>query len=358
MEDSDNISSISSLDGNRSEETLSIWEFSDNDLQSLSSSSSNSSDSSISSPTTDSNLSYNSNIDSPLSSLSNVNNLESFSDTCSSTSEEPDNLQSPSNNATNSKERTCTLSVEHDNSLVKSDVHRDDSTSDYSKSMKEVEDYHLNKLLYPVQELSLRRKRFILKKSSENKSDKDARKFNNDSKCGTRQEHHVTNTINSSLPKRYTESDFDKNGTSTDQEEQGLLEELASPTTADDFVVGDTKWVKSDSNYVSLDKSKVSLPKCSVSQDDGNIQTLEDLFTAKSLDLKHKGPNIILVDNVPLKSIPEVDFSKYASDMSKVVHSLIGMGLDGTYHQHLVDQTVMNATIHFDHLEYAPGRLL
>ncbi|XP_065896796.1 uncharacterized protein [Dysidea avara] len=387
-DDDDSSSNIEYDSSSQSEETLSIWGNSDNDLQSMSSSSS---DNSI--PSTSTNSNYVSIISSPLSSFSGISNsLESFPSTYNSVSETSNDLQSPPNpvdNLSQSEERSdvdCSLSTNHSDSSCVTDYDKDVTNGkDHSKSLEEaarISEYDSNKMLELAQEHPQKRtlqRRKVLQQSDGKKSEKGllkssksenvALKSTNTSTFRTRQERHVTNRINFS--KGFPGTDLNKNGTSVDEEEPSslisLLEELGGPfeelfssTTTEEIVSSDIT-VKSDVE-VTLSKLKVLLSEGLVSQDDGDIQTLEDLLAAKtkSLDLEHKDPDVVLIDKSPLRSICDVDFSKYESDMSKRVHSLIGLRLGGTFKQHLVvtnDQIVMNATMNFDLLEYVPGGL-
>jgi len=363
-----------------SSETSFIWRLSgssNNNLQSMSSNSSSSDNvDSISNTSTDSYLNDISDLSSPLSILSNT--LESFPDTCSSA---PNNLQSPSNSHLPQSKGSSvvvdnSLSTEHSDSFCLTDDDKEISTAkDQYKSLEEAErslGCDFNKFLELKREFQQRSK-----KNSGNKSEKGVLKSENvaleSTKAGTRQEHHVTNSINSSIVQKGSllDTELNKNGTCFSEEElNSLLEDdfLEESISSEESIVRDREWLKivssdiaakSDAD-VSLNKCKVLLSEGVASQDDGAIETLEDLLAAKtkSLDLEHKTPDMVLFEKSALKSVFDIDFSKYMSDVSKKVHSFISLGVDSTYNQHLVatnDQVVMHATLCFDDLQCAPG---
>ena len=397
-DDDEDDDSISNFECSSSSETSFIWRLSgssDNDLQSMSSNSNSSSNNvdSISNTSIDSYLNDISDISSPLSILSNTSNsLESFPDTCSSAS---NNLQSPSNShLPQSIGRSVvvdnSLSTEHSDSLCLTNDDKGISTAkDQYKSLEEAErslGCDLNKFLELRREFQQNKALKILKqskKNSENKSEKGVLKSENvtleSTKAGTRQEHHVTNSINSSIVQKGSllDTELNKNGTSFGEEEPNSL--LSMLEGLDDFpeefisseesVVRNREWLKivssdiaakSAATDVSLNKCKVLLSEGVTSQDDGAIETLEDLLAAKtkSRDLEHKTPDMVLFEKSALKSVFDVDFSKYMSDVSKKVCSFISQGVDRTYNQHFIatnDQVVMHATLCFDDLQYAPG---
>jgi len=401
MADDDDDDSISindniSISDSPSNDTLSIWGLSgssDNDLQSLSSDNSSSDNvDSISSTGTNSYLNNVSNISSPLSNLSDVSNsLESFPDTCNSVLETINDLQSPNLNLSQSKELSVvdrSLSTKHSDSTCATDYDKEVSTAkDHYKSVTLEEaarslDCDFNKLTEYQQKKMLRQGKFLQqsKKDSECKSEKgllkSSKSENVATKAGTRQERHVTNSINSSIVQKGSllGTGLNKNGNSVSEEEPNsllsLLDDLPEGSIPfEEFVVKDKKWpkiissddaVKSDAE-VALNKCKVLLTEGVASQDDGAIQTLEDLLAAKtkSLDLEQKTPDVLLVEKSTLKSVFDVNIRKYTSDVSKEVHSLLGM--DGTYNQHLTatnDQMVMHATLCFDDLQYVPSELI